>query len=187
YAHILGMMGDGTGAEVLARAVKASSWDKGWRYTGMGQFGPSMSPLDSLIIALGRTKSPLALEPVVEKVRQLNAESEFSHIRAIAMALETVGSRAAAQPVAELLRKPGLSGHAVTTIEAALEANPRSATDTTTRNLELSELYLARALYRCGDYDGLGEKTLREYAHDLHGHYARHAKAVLKPVTGPVE
>jgi hypothetical protein len=127
------------------------------------------------------------VEPILEKVGQLGAESEFSHIRAIAMALESVGSRAAAQPLAQLLRKPGVSGHAVTTIGAALEANPRSPTDTSTRNLELSELYLARALYRCGDYEGLGEKTLREYSHDLHGHYARHAKAVLKPASGPVE
>ena len=31
-----------------------------------------------------------------------------------------------------------------------------------------------------------GEKTLREYSRDLHGHYARHAKAVLQKATGPV-
>ena len=74
YAHILGMMGDGAGAEVLADAVKAKPWDQGWRYTGMGQFGPSMSPLDSLIIALGRTKSPVAVKPILEKVGQLEPE-----------------------------------------------------------------------------------------------------------------
>ena len=55
YAHILGMMGDGAGAAELAKAVGTTNWDAGWRYTGMGQFGRSMSPLDSLIIALGRT------------------------------------------------------------------------------------------------------------------------------------
>ena len=187
YAHILGMMGDGTGAQVLADAVKAKQWDPGWRYTGMGQFGPSMSPLDSLLIALGRTRSPVAVKPILDKVGQLNANDEFSHFRAIAMALETLAEKSAAQPLAELLRKPGLGGHAVTTIDAALAANPPSPTDTKVRNQALSELYLARALYRCGDYEGLGEKTLREYSRDLHGHYARHAKAVLKPVSGPVE
>ncbi|MCX6929890.1 MAG: hypothetical protein NT154_42760, partial [Verrucomicrobia bacterium] len=162
-------------------------WDPGWRYTGMGQFGPSMSPLDSLLIALGRTRSPVGLKPILDKVGQLNANSEFSHFRAIAMALETLAEKSAAQPLAELLRKPGLGGHAVTTIDAALAANLPSPTDTKVRNQALSELYLARALYRCGDYEGLGEKTLREYSRDLHGHYARHAKAVLKPVSGPVE
>jgi hypothetical protein len=43
----------------------------------------------------------------------------------------------------------------------------------------LKELYVARALYRCGDSGGVGEKILRQYAQDLHGHYARHAQAVL--------
>jgi len=187
YAHILGMMGDGAGAQVLADAVAARQWDKGWNYTGMGQFGPCMSPQDSLLIALGRTKSPAALKPILEKVGQLDTKSEFSHFRAIAMALETLADKSAAQPLAELLRKPGLGGHAVTNIDVALEANPPSRTDTSVRNQALKELYLARALYRCGDSEGLGEKTLREYSHDLHGHYARHAKAVLKPATGPVE
>jgi hypothetical protein len=187
YAHILGMMGDSAGAQALADAVNTKSWDKGWRYTGMGQFGPCMSPLDSLLIALGRTRSPVAVKPILAKVGQLDANSEFSHFRAIAMALETLADKSAAQPLAELLRKPGLGGHAVTTIDAALEANPPSRTDTSVRNQALKELYLARALYRCGDYEGLGAKTLREYSHDLHGHYARHAKAVLQKPTSPVE
>ncbi|HWQ93490.1 MAG TPA: FAD-dependent oxidoreductase, partial [Clostridia bacterium] len=187
YAHILGMMGDAAGAEVLADTVKNRSWDEGWRYTGMGQFGASMSPLDSLITALGRTRSTVGLEAILNKVRQLGPNSEFSHFRSIAMALETLADKSAAQPLAELLQKPGLGGHAVTTIGAALGNNPTSSTDTTIRNRALSELYLARALYRCGDYQGLGEKTLREYSRDLHGHYARHAKAVLQTPTGPVE
>jgi len=187
YAHILGMMGDPSGAEVLAAAVKARPWDEGWRYTGMGQFGPCMSPLDSLIIALGRTRSQVALKPILAKLGQLNPDSEFSHFRALAMALETLGDKSAAEPLAELLQKAGLGGHAVTNIDAALENNPRSATDNTTRRHALSELYLARALYRCGDFEGLGEKTLREYSRDLHGHYARHAKAVLQTPASAVE
>ena len=180
YAHVLGMMGDATGADALAKAVAAAKWDKGWRYTGMGQFGECMSPLDSWIIALGRTKSPLALAPILEKVRQLQTNSEFSHFRAVAIALETLADKSAAPPLAGLLQKPGLSGHAATNITAALESNPASGTDNTTRNQALSELYLARALFRCGDHEGLGEKTLRQYTQDLHGHYARHAQAVLR-------
>lgn len=187
YAHILGMMGDGAGAAELAKAVGTTNWDAGWRYTGMGQFGRSMSPLDSLIIALGRTKSTTALKPILEKVGQLGTDSEFSHFRAVTMALETLGNKAAAEPLAQLLQKPGMGGHAVSTIEEALESNPPSGTDNTVRNQALSELYLARALYRCGDYEGLGEKTLLQYSKDLHGHYARHAKAVLKKTPRPIE
>ncbi len=180
YGHVLGMMGDATGTDALLSGVAAAEWDAGWRYTGMGQFGPCMSRLDSLIIALGRTGDKRALGPIVKKVGELRVESEFSHFRAVAMALEALGDRAAAKPLAELLQKPGMGGHAVTNINAALQSNPANPTDTTTRNKALSELILARALYRCGDYQGLGEKTLRAYAQDLHGHYARHAQAILK-------
>jgi hypothetical protein len=48
------------------------------------------------------------------------------------------------------------------------------------RNAALRELLTARALFRCGDKDGLGEAILREYAADLRGVLARHAAAVLQ-------
>ena len=48
-----------------------------------------------------------------------------------------------------------------------------------TRRESLRELFLARALYRLGDHNGVGAATLRAYATDLRGHLARHAQAVL--------
>jgi len=180
YAHILGMLGNPTGAGTLAEAVRSRDWDKGWNYTGMGQFGMSMSELDSLIVALGRTRDGRALEAILEKAEQLNAESEFSHYRAVAMALESLGEPAAAKPLAMLLAKPGIQGHSFTDIRRAMLQTPDNPVDTTTRNKSLRELILARALYRCGDYKGLGEKILNEYAGDLRAHYARHASAVLR-------
>lgn len=180
YAHVLGMMGDPTGAETLAKAVREmKEWDKGWNFKGMGQFGACLSPLDSLIIALGRTGDKCALEPILEKVNQLTATNEFSHFRAVALALEALGDKRAAPSLAALLQKEGIAGHAQTNITVALEKVVPSGTDNTRRNEQLIELYTARALYRCGDHDGLGEKILRQYAQDLHGHYARHALAVL--------
>ena len=180
YARILGMLGDATGSETLMDAVKTTEWDKGWNFTGMGQYGASLSALDSAIIALGRTRDKRGLAAIINKVGQLDEESEFSHCRAVAMALETMGDTAAAQALANLLQKPGIMGHAFTEIENAMLRTPSSGTDTQTRNHSLRELILARALYRCGDYEGLGEKVLKEYARDLRGHYARHATAVLK-------
>jgi len=179
YAHILGILGDPTGVGTLAQAVRAKEWDEGWKYTGMGQYGPSMSPVDSLIIALGRTGQEQALEPILMKVRQLGPEHALSHHRAVAMALETLADRAAAKPLAELLQKPGMTGHAYVNIEAATRNIPPSPTDNSTRECSLRELILARALYRCGDYQGVGETILKQYAEDLRGHYARHALAVL--------
>ena len=180
YAHILGMLGDATGADTLLDAVRSRQWDKGWNFTGMGQYGASLSPLDSLIVALGRTRDKRGLRPILGKVEQLDVRSEFSHCRAVAMALETLGDTATAKPLAELLKKPGIMGHAFTEIQDARRRTPPSSRDTLTRNRSLRELILARALYRCGDYQGLGEKILKQYARDLRGHYARHAQAVLK-------
>lgn len=180
YAHILGMLGDPAGVGTLVRAVQSRDWDKGWNFTGMGQFGMSISELDSLVVALGRTGDKKALEPILEKVEQLDAESEFSHCRAVAMALESLGDAAAAQPLAQLLTKPGIRGHAFTEINRAMSETPDNPVDTSTRNKSLRELILARALYRCGDYNGVGETILNQYANDLRAHYARHADAVLK-------
>jgi hypothetical protein len=41
----------------LVSAVEAADWDKGWDFRGMGQFGPSLSKLDRLIIALGPARN----------------------------------------------------------------------------------------------------------------------------------
>lgn len=180
YAHILGMLDEPVGADTLAKAVQSRAWDKGWNYTGMGQYGASLSELDSLIIALGRTRSEQALDPILEKVKQLDAGSEFSHCRAVAISLETLGDTAAAKPLAEFLKKSGITGHAFTNIDAARLWTPPGSEDTLTRNRSLRELVLARALYRCGDYENVGKNILKEYAYDLRGHYARHAIAVLK-------
>jgi flavin-dependent dehydrogenase len=180
YAHILGMHGDATGVEALKTAVEQADWDKGWNFTGMGQFGMSQSHLDSLIVALGRTKGDTALETITAKVEQLDEKSEFSHSRAVALAFEALDDPRAAKPLGKLLKKPGIMGHAFTDIDKARNETPANATDTKTRNNSLRELFLARALYRCGDYEGLGEKILKEYARDLRGHYARHAAAVLQ-------
>ncbi|MCH2208464.1 MAG: FAD-dependent oxidoreductase [Lentisphaerales bacterium] len=53
-AHVMGMMYDKTGSKTLIDEIQGSNWDKGWNFRGMGQFGATSSPLDNLIIALGR-------------------------------------------------------------------------------------------------------------------------------------
>jgi hypothetical protein len=147
--------------------------------------GPLMSDLDRLLILLGRLGDRRAVPVIVEKTRLLTADDDFSHHRAVAVALETLGDRSAAKPLAELLLKPGMSGHVHSSIELARNIETRKDDDATqyhrtrSRRESLSELMLARALYRCGDHEGLGEKTLRGYAEDLRGHLARHAQAVL--------
>lgn len=184
YAHVLAVLGDPLGLDTLiAEVSKYRDWDQGWDYRGMGQFGSALSRLDQLIIALGRARDPKAVPVIVEKLRLLRPESEFSHFRAVALALEMIADPRAAQPLAELLTMPGMSGYVHRTVEDAIrfdQASPGGTNAVKTRRDSIRELSLARALYRCGDYGGIGEQILRAYTEDLRGHLARHAKAVLE-------
>ena len=169
YAHILAVCGDATGAGELVAAVSgAAALDKGWNFRGMGQFGSSMSRLDALILALGCARDRRAVPALLDKLKGLDAASDFSHHRALAEALEMIGDPQAARPLAELLAKPGMTGHSL------------HGPGTTDRSKSLRELILARALYRLGDWQGVGEKVLRNYAGDVRGVYAGHAASVLR-------
>ncbi len=180
YAHILAVLGDASGLDVLTAAVQAQSWDQGWNYRGMGQFGNSLSHLDTLIVALGRTRDRRALPVILSKIDKLDASSEFSHHRAVALALEMLGDPAAAAPLAALLARPGMRGHVITDPATAARQTGADPNETQVRARAIRELSLARALYRCGDKDGIGKKILQEYTKDLRGHLARHAQAVLE-------
>ncbi len=179
YAHILGTLGDPTGADTLRAHIAPLDWDAGWAFTGMGQFGASMSSLDSYIMALGLGGDKSGLQVILDKVEALGPASEFSHHRAVAVALEALRDKRAAKPLANLLRKPGMTGHAYTAIEDAAQG-AQDTNVTHQRDISLRELILARALYRCGDDKSFGEEILRTYTRDLRGHHARHAVAVLK-------
>jgi len=179
-AQILAVHGDDTGVETLISKVKSfEEWDQGWDYTGMGQFGPSMSELDGYIIALGQCGTDDGLKTILQKARLLDAETAFSHHRAIAVSVEKTADPSAAKTLFDVLSKPGMTGHVVTNLEQASKKYGFSPVETGPRNKALRELVLARALYRCGDYHSLGSKILRKYNNDLRGHFARHAQAVL--------
>jgi hypothetical protein len=182
YAYILAFYNNPIGwKEVKAKIDSFDDWDEGWNYTGMGQFGKCGSYLDGLITALGNTKKTDALPSILRLARKLSTSSHLSHYKAITDALVSMGkNNESATILAMLIQMPGVSGYAATTlVKAKFFTNP-STTDTITRNMNLRELFLARALYICGDKDGIGKRILTDYSNDLRGHYAIHAREVLK-------
>jgi flavin-dependent dehydrogenase len=186
YARILGMLGNTAGWKELISAIDTyDAWDEGWNFRGMGQFGRSLSYLDSLIIALGRTKKIEAVPSIVRLAKMLTPESEFSHFHAVAMALETIASRQGAEELLRLLSMEGVRGHAMTDIETAKKITPADRNDNSTRNNSLRELILGRALFRVGDLNGVGRETLDQYSRDLRGNYYLHATGVLKLFSNP--
>lgn len=183
YAKYLCIFGVPEAAETLIREVqKHREWDEGWNYRSGGQYGQAMSHLDHLIMALGRSGSKEAVPAILEKLELLTAEHDFSHHRAVGLALEQIGDPRAAEPLAQLLSKPDMRGYAHTTLEKVQELDPGrelGVNAVVSRRVSLRELVLARALFRCGDHDGIGRAILNEYQNDLRGHLAQHAKAVL--------
>jgi flavin-dependent dehydrogenase len=169
-AHVLGLMGDPTGADVLAAAVTAAA---AFDSENIDTYFPSVTWLDSYIIALGRTRDPRSLPVLLAKLALLNSGAHrFSHFRAVAEALEHLGDPSAAGPLAELLRRQGLANAVVTVQQATVGGVSRGRGG-------IQNLILARALYRCGDWEGTAQQVLEAYAGDVRGLYARHAQAVL--------
>ncbi|MGN0847936.1 MAG: FAD-dependent oxidoreductase [Kiritimatiellia bacterium] len=182
YAHVLGMMGDRTGEETLLAKFRASAWDAGWNYRGMSQFMRSVSWTDSYAIALGRSRSVAAIQPLIEKAAQLTPESEYSHYRAIALALESIGDVNTVPALERLLKLPGVGGHALAaTAPIPPIRNYSNREGDRERTRVLRELCLARAIFNLGDTpEGLGRRTLEAYAADPRRAYATHARLVLK-------
>jgi hypothetical protein len=180
YAHVLGLLHDATGVDDLLTAVSEAKWDKGWKFKGCGNFGPTTSPLDNLIIALGRTGDERALPILIAKAEQLNTKHALSHFRALSVAFEALKKPEAAKALAGLLELPKTKGNAFLDINKVNKITPANNYDCSTREVSLRELIVARALYRCGDYQGMGKKTLEAYSKDFRGHYAIHARAILK-------
>ena len=180
YASILCILGDATYSSVMKEKISQyKEWDKGWHYTGMHQFGMSLSQLDAYIISLGNAKDMSSLNVILEKAKMLYPEDYFSHFRAISMATEAINSRDAIPILAEMITKPGVRNHSVNNyIEARNQTVPNDI-DVTFRNKALKELHLAKALYQCGDKDGHGKEVLMRYASSLQGHYARYASEIL--------
>lgn len=176
-AHLLGLLGDDAGIATLMDYVDAHPWDTGWNYRGMGQFGFSLSEIDSMLVALGRSGNRAVVPVLLRKAAALGEDAEFSHFRALTLAFETLPTPAAAAHFERFLKT--VQGGAHQTLDEQLRDVPASDVDTTERNRELRELLLARGLFACGDPHGLARQVLEAYGRDLHGHYARHARSLL--------
>ncbi len=179
YANILGMMGDGTGIEALLDRVRGAEWDRGWPFTGGGQFGRCLSRMDCYLVSLAHIGDDRAWDAVAELGRRLGPDHRFSHHRATAIAFEKFARQEGARILATVLEKPEMTGHAVGRAQAM-----RRREFLGSREKNLRELVLARALYRCGDHGAVGRDILQSYRSDIRGHYARHAQAVLEGGTG---
>jgi hypothetical protein len=174
-ARLLGFLGCDDGAAELIDWLERTAFDAKIFQGNMAEYAHLPTPVDATILALGYSGAAGALPPILDKLQTLEAGTTLSHHRAVALALEALADPGAAAPLAELLGRPGMRGHALHRIEPLYD-KPR---ERRRREGALREIVLARALCRCGDHEGLGRAILEEYARDLRGLFARHAHAVL--------
>ena len=197
YAGILGILGDATGVPTLIAAVDAhSQWDQGMALTSQRKTGNAFSDLDRLVIALGFSGAPEAEPALLKKLGQLKPDTELSHFKAISLALRHYHSPAAAETLVNLLNRPGFVGHA--TIKPIVKPHDTDGKESTARvadrfvttakdeqanggnlNRAFKELIVAAMLYECGDRDSVAETILKQYATDIHGHFACYARRKL--------
>jgi hypothetical protein len=163
-------------AELIDALDEVEAWDAKIFQGKMAEYAHLPTPIDALILALGHTRDRRATQAILRKLAMLDAGVTLSHHRAVALALERLADPAAAEPLAQLLEKPGMRGHVMRELEPLHDRQREKRR----REGPLREIVLARALYRCGDHQGLGEAILREYQGDVRGLFARHATAVLE-------
>ena len=178
YAKTLGLMGDATGADTLLAVVRHD--EKIAKLSGVrgGAFGGGNQGIDGFLVALGRTRDPRALEPLVERLKAVPEKSPVVALRGPTLALEALGDPKAAPALAEMMKREGWHGFAVRdfrTLQPIGGYGLGPEMDNCIR-----ELALARTLWACGDPDGLAKRTLEAYAADPRGVLSAHASAVLK-------
>lgn len=180
YAHILAVLGDPVGEEELIAWVKSNAWDAKWK-EGLGS---GANRMEAYLLALGRAKSKKAVPVIADKIRDLIKERKPSNtsFRIVSLVCPMIGDPALAEPLAELLARPNISGHAIK-MSAEIPPVPgydsRSGYSQQEKNEVPREVNLAAALYRLGDKNGAGESILKAYADDPRGFYANYARRVL--------
>ena len=187
YAQVLGMCGENEGLHtLLAELDNFTEWDEKILQGSMADYAHLPTPIDAVILALGNSEDKSAIPQLLNLVDKLDEDVTLSHHRSLALALEKISDPASAQSLAKLLQKPGMQGHAMLRFEDALWGlkndgikTSRSTPPLEKRTKALREIVLARALYRCGDYEGIGKRILNNYSNDMRGLFARHAYSVL--------
>ncbi len=187
YALVLGVLGDDSGLQTLLKAVKASkTWGKGYSMSSKRETANTFTKVDRLVIALGFTRKAKARPALVEKLKLLDGQSSLSHVKAICIALRMNRDPSLAVPLAELLDKPGMAGHAESADYYRPGGKPQSprrvskrATTKAGLNAKFREVLLAALLFDCGDRNGKARAILDAYTRDVHGHFATYARAAL--------
>ena len=173
-AHVLGVLGESEGADMLVRWLDGGLAVPEPDLAKTPAYARRFNSRQSVLIALGRTKSPLAKETLRRSVERLDAADSFAAHRAVCWAAEAYGDR----ELGEILREKakGRPSSVVRTgIRPKAGYSTRNHFMTDEEIAALKALDLASAVYRLtGD-----ESLLRPWLSDAREVYRLQAERVL--------
>jgi len=183
-AKALCMIGDTTGAAFLADWLAQQPLGEGLYYSSVLR---QVKEIDGVIWALGLSGDPRAVPALAQKLdecpydaelterkgaNQSWGESNFSHIRALTMALAKIGDPAALPALTRFLQRDRVAGH-------VKKAQDSEAWTIGKMLRSIIELHVVSAMYKCGDESGEAERILTDYLDDWRGPLVRFASTVL--------
>ena len=176
-AALLAFFKDASGRELLVKAVTDASWDQGWEFRGMGQFGPAASALDAKLIALANIADGSEKSAVLALLGSLTPDLAFSHFRAIASILRKSPCSEAVPLLENLLSTPELTDNVECSFAQIISKNSTNPCDNIQRTFQLKELYLLKALQSCDPENELALSRLKRYSESPQFLYASFAEA----------
>ncbi len=163
-AALLGFLKNDAGRKILVEHLESASWDQGWEYRGMGQFGAAVSPLDARIIALANIADGSEKKAIQGLLGTLTADHAFSHFRALSLLLQASPDADAVPHLERLLNTPELSQGVEGSFKKIVEENSADPCDNVKRTRQLKEIYLLKALAACDGENPLAKERLGAYA-----------------------
>ena len=176
-AALLAFFKDESGREILVKSISDVTWDEGWEFRGMGQFGPAASPLDAKLIALANIANGSEKSALLKLLEMLTPELAFSHFRAVASVLRKQPCSEAVPRLEELLNTPELTGNVECSFKEIIDKNSPNPCDNIQRTFQLKELYLLKALQACDPENQLALDRLKRYSQSPQYLYAAFAES----------
>jgi flavin-dependent dehydrogenase len=171
-AKVLCVLGDTTGVEFLIRWLNDHALVEGQDYQWDAFL--SVPEVDSVMWMLGAARDARAVSALTAKLEDCSPGAAcFSNVRAVTTALGRIGSPKAAPALYRFLSQDGVHGH----VDVA--GDPQSLKSEFFVKAYI-ELHAAAALFRCGDHQDLGRRTLEGYLDDWRGIFVRYAGHTLE-------
>ncbi len=174
-AELLCLLKDTTAVDYLSNWLDGQSLNDYEAQEPFGGAGTRVPGIDHAIWALGMAGDARAADAIAAKINEISMY-DFSHERALFGAASMIGSSKCVPAIEAYLDNRYRGRGEPLTIQSE-EAN---------KDFQLTNLYAAAALYRCGDNaEERGKKMLQDYLNDWRGPYVRYAASVLRGADVP--